>query len=344
VVAGSALTLTGQVTDDGLPDNSISQIWTVTASPVNSQSTVQFANASNQATTAIFATAGQYTLRLTADDGSLTSYDELNVAVTAAPVATNLAPLANAGTDKVTTVGSPVTLSGSVSDDGLPSGSTLSSNWTLVSGPGLTQFANDDQAMTSVSFDTAGDYVLQLEVSDGLLQSTDTVQVSVSESATTAIVYRINAGGPQLLDPSGNWQADNNASSLANTGKLWGKAAAITLGSLAGSVPDQLFQTERYDIASNPALAWNLPVIPGDYEVRLYFAEIWPGAQAAGKRVFNMEVEGQTLTDFDIYQRAGSDTAVVEVFTVSSDSELNISFQHVIENPAIKGIEVIKVP
>ena len=50
-------------------------------------------------TTANFDTAGSYTLRLTADDGDLTSFDELTIAVNAAGTATTLAIRISASSD-----------------------------------------------------------------------------------------------------------------------------------------------------------------------------------------------------------------------------------------------------
>ena len=49
---------------------------------------------------------------------------------------TNKAPTVNAGADQTVAHPTTVTLSGTATDDGLPVDSTLSFNWTKVSGPG----------------------------------------------------------------------------------------------------------------------------------------------------------------------------------------------------------------
>lgn len=68
----SPLSLSGKVTDDGLPAPFV-VAWSapVSASPVS------FANASALSTTASFTTPGAYTLRLQADDGMSTVFDDL---------------------------------------------------------------------------------------------------------------------------------------------------------------------------------------------------------------------------------------------------------------------------
>jgi len=59
-------------------------------------------------------------------------------------------------------------LAGSVSDDGLPAG-LLTANWSQVSGPGTTTFANPGSTNTTAAFSAPGDYVLRLSASDSAL-------------------------------------------------------------------------------------------------------------------------------------------------------------------------------
>src|ERR1017187_4588972 len=69
-------------------------------------------------------------------------------------------------------------LNGVVTDDGLPVGSTLSLQWTKYYGPGTVTFANPMSAETAVTFSTNGLYVLKLTADDGVIQSSDLVEVS----------------------------------------------------------------------------------------------------------------------------------------------------------------------
>lgn len=182
------------------------------------------------------------------------------------------------------------------------------------------------------------------------------------------IVYRINAGGPQIAASPIPWAADqavngSDASGPANPGtpspyvtlpsggdKTYGTGAAIT--NTTGA-PNALFQTERWfpSGTANGTMAWAFPVTSGDYTVKLYFAEIFPDAGTVGTRVFDVNIEGQpALTDYDQFSEAGAlNVALVETFNVTiSDGVLNIDLIGDIdgpggnvENPNIKGIEII---
>jgi hypothetical protein len=108
--------------------------------------------------------------------------------------------------------------------------------------------------------------------------------------------------------------------------------------------PTALFQTERYDGPGGAEMQWSFPVTPGNYEVRLYFAEIFGSAGSPDARVFDVRIEGElVLDDYDVYVAAGNalNRGVMESFVVNSNSVLNVNFSHVVENPAIKGIEIL---
>ena len=79
-------TLDGTVTDDGLPNppGSVTVTWTKQSGP----GTVTFGNANAVDTTADFSSSGMYVLRLTANDGSLSNFSEITVAVNPAPANT----------------------------------------------------------------------------------------------------------------------------------------------------------------------------------------------------------------------------------------------------------------
>jgi hypothetical protein len=117
-------------------------------------------------------------LRLTASDSLLSSSDDVVFTVNAAP-ATNLAPVVNAGPDQTITFPAAATLTGTATDDGLPSG-TLTKTWTKVSGPGTVVFVNASSLNASATFSVAGSYTLRLTVTDGALMSSDDVIINVS--------------------------------------------------------------------------------------------------------------------------------------------------------------------
>ncbi len=212
-------TLSATVTDDGLPSSpgTVTRSWTKQSGP----GTVTFANASSNNSTASFSTAGTYVLRLTANDGSLQAFDELTVTVqAAAPV--NQAPVVNAGNDQTIQLPASAALSATVTDDGLPTG-TLTRSWTKVSGPGNVSFGNASANNTSASFSTAGTYVLRLTASDGSLQASDDITITVLAAAAVNQPPVVNAGNDQTIQ-------------LPNTAALSGTVTDDGLPSSPGTV------------------------------------------------------------------------------------------------------------
>jgi hypothetical protein len=92
----------------------------------------------------------------------------------------NQAPVVNAGTDQTIKLPSGATLNGSATDDGLPSGSSLTTTWTKSSGPGTVTFADASALSTTASFSESGTYVLNLNASDGELADNDQVTITVN--------------------------------------------------------------------------------------------------------------------------------------------------------------------
>jgi hypothetical protein len=165
-----------------------------------------------------------------------------------------------------------------------------------------------------------------------------------TDAAATEVLYRVNAGGDELAgDPV--WTADSltSPSPYRTAGSVATTANPIdtTDASVPAGTPAELFQTERYDPLDATDMTWAFPVVPGDYEVRLYFAETY--FDTVGSRVFDVEAEGVVvLNDLDVFAEAGAmDKAIVRSFPVTSDGTLDLAFRHVVENPAVKAVEVI---
>ena len=92
----------------------------------------------------------------------------------------NRAPVVNAGPDQSITLPATATLAGTASDDGLPVGSILTTQWSVVGGPGTVTFADANAAATTATFAVEGDYTLRLTATDGELSTADTVAVTVN--------------------------------------------------------------------------------------------------------------------------------------------------------------------
>ncbi|HEX8150503.1 MAG TPA: PKD domain-containing protein [Pyrinomonadaceae bacterium] len=188
-VAGADQTITlpsttavaGSVSDDGLPQGrSVSARWRKVAGP----GAVTFADAGAASTNVSFSEAGNYVLRLTADDSDLNAHDDLVVTVKPAPV--NHAPTAEAGPNQTVSLPGTASLSGQATDDGLPSGSTLSYAWSVVSGPGPVNFSNPHANATTAAFSAEGVYTLRLTVSDSQLTAADELSVTVRPQGTNS--------------------------------------------------------------------------------------------------------------------------------------------------------------
>ena len=169
-------TLSGAVADDGLPEGaSVTVLWTQVSGP----GAVVFGDPTRAITSATFATAGTYVLRLTASDTVLSAFDD--IVVLARPP--NESPAANAGPDLALVLPAPLTISYSVTDDGRPLGGALTIEWTMVSGPGTALFRNQTLTTITVGFDVPGTYVLRVTATDTEFTVTDDVAVVVTGTA-----------------------------------------------------------------------------------------------------------------------------------------------------------------
>ncbi|MEZ4866170.1 MAG: S8 family serine peptidase [Caldilineaceae bacterium] len=169
--------LSGMASDDGLPTVTFTTTWSLVSGP----GTVTFGDAHALQTSAAFNVAGSYTLRLTADDGQLSTSDDLLITVNPIP---NQAPSVNAGPDTAVTLPDSATLNGTAADDGLPAPANLVTTWSVVSGPGAVTFGDANALNTAASFATDGVYTLRLTANDGELTASDDLVVSVSPQAS----------------------------------------------------------------------------------------------------------------------------------------------------------------
>lgn len=131
------------------------------------------------------------------------------------------------------------------------------------------------------------------------------------------------------------WQPDN----YFMNGRLSDQRLEIV-----GSPDPDLFATERYGHFN-----YAIPVDTRDqYTLILHFVEFYFGSQAAGgvgSRVFRVMCNGETLLDnFDIYKEAGSLHVLTKTFyhlKPSAQGKLNITFEPVVNNATVSGIEVL---
>ncbi|MEM1060086.1 MAG: discoidin domain-containing protein [Verrucomicrobiota bacterium] len=91
----------------------------------------------------------------------------------------NQAPSVEAGSDQTEALGTAVNLNGVVTDDLLPAGSTVTTLWSLQSGPGGVTFGQASSPQTTAEFSAEGAYVLELSADDGDLTASDTVTITI---------------------------------------------------------------------------------------------------------------------------------------------------------------------
>jgi hypothetical protein len=157
----------------------LSYQWSLTSVPTGSTATLSSAIAMNPTFTADL--EGVYVASLVVNDGKESSNID-TVTVTAARA--NAAPTAKAGADQSVYQNTTVDLDGSESTD--PDGDPITYRWTIKSHTSLFPPALNDSASDKPRFwaTEAGDYVFELTVSDGVLNSAaDSVTVSVLNGA-----------------------------------------------------------------------------------------------------------------------------------------------------------------
>ena len=138
--------------------------------------------------------------------------------VTGAP--SNVPPVVNAGLDQTITLPGVAALSGTVTDDGLPLGNTLTVKWAQGSGPGTVTFANAVALRTTARFSNPGTYVLRLTASDSVLSGTAEITIVVNAASPGKTYYVSNSG--------------SNSNSGTSTSSPWKTMAKVQsfLGSL----------------------------------------------------------------------------------------------------------------
>jgi len=246
----NGVTLSGSVTDDGLPNppGSTNKSWTKQSGP----GTVTFGSPSAAVSTATFSSAGTYVLRLTASDSVLSSFDEATVVVNPQ----NLAPTVNAGPDQNVSLPSGVTMNGTVSDDGQPNPpAATTKSWTKQSGPGTVTFGTPNAAVSTATFSAAGTYVLRLTVSDSVLSSFDEVSVVVGPQNFAPTV---NAGPdktialPSGASLNGTVNDDGLPNPPATTTKSWTKQSGP--GTVTFGTPNAAATTASFSQAGSYVL------------------------------------------------------------------------------------------
>lgn len=176
ILISSTVTLKGSLSFDNDGDP-LTYSWTLNA-PAGSSATLDNPNAANP--TFVADIKGTYT-------ATLVVYDPWAASAAKKVVVsfTNIKPVANAGTSVSSVIGNAVLLNGTSSSD--PNGDSLTYRWALVSLPQGSTSALSNPASATPSFtpDLPGNYIAQLIVNDGMVDSDpSTVEINAITIAT----------------------------------------------------------------------------------------------------------------------------------------------------------------
>jgi len=139
---------------------------------------------------------------------------------------------------------------------------------------------------------------------------------------------RINLGGDGYQDSQGGWGTPDEGCS---DGWVESSAARIT-----GTADPALYQTLRVGLST-----CRYPVPNGPYTVTLKFAEL--SYPSPGRRRFDVYAENQLrLANLDVELMGGYQGAWDYPFAVTvNDGALDLSFQHIFDNPTIAAIAIV---
>lgn len=174
---------------------------------------------------------------------------------------------------------------------------------------------------------------------------------------TTSVLHRVNAGGPAVMamDRGPEWGADqgptsayrvDSGSTVSPTTPYSVPLAKVDSTVPLSTTPLSVFADERVDLGAKGDLKevqWRLPVPAGKaVTVRLYFASRSAAHAAAGKRVFDVRLDGVLKADdVDVHAAVGGQTGTMRSYPITSDGSVDVQLTHEVDHPAISAIEVV---
>jgi hypothetical protein len=286
VNVGQTVTLEGgQSTDpDGDP---LTYAWSFISRPAGS--TAELSDPTAAQPTFVADAAGDFVVQLVVNDGTANSAPDTVVIQAGGG---NLRPTADAGPNQTVDVAQTVTLNGSGSSD--PEASPLAYAWSFVSRPAGSAATLSDATLVQPTFvaDVAGEYVVQLVVNDGTVNSLpDTVIVSVQSP------------GPEGLDLA---VTNFKATKVLKLGKDPEKSVRLrvwikNVGQTAGDAPATLVGLQNGAEVYRETITVSVPVRK---KVHFDFPSYTP--TAAGEIAWTVTIQDENASN-------NSATAVTEV-------------------------------
>jgi hypothetical protein len=164
------------------------------------------------------------------------------------------------------------------------------------------------------------------------------------------VTYRIDVGrdGGAAMDCKNRlWLGDCRYSPEIGYGSLDSGNSTNTDAVISGTPDQKLYQTSRW---SPDFIGYRFDTYqPGDYLVRLMFAETFFGTKSfpgpsLGLRVMDGTINGKpALTGFDIIKEAGGSNAAVDrsfILHIDKPDPIIVRLTATANNPTLSGIEV----
>lgn len=177
---------------------------------------------------------------------------------------------------------------------------------------------------------------------DGASADSSQISTSTSTSSTSTDIVAVDSGGGPVSNANGG-DASFVADEFYSAGGTSTSTSPVSVTGLTNAAPMNVYLTQR-----DGTFNYTIPGLAAgaQYTVLLHFAETY--FNAAGKRVFNVAINGATvLSDLDIYATVGENAALVESFATMANSsgQIVISFTNGTANqPTVAGVEVRGAP
>ncbi|NJK82440.1 MAG: hypothetical protein HC912_00075, partial [Saprospiraceae bacterium] len=179
-----------------------------------------------------------------------------------------------------------------------------------------------------------------------------TKSIEITKQSGCPATVRINAGGTTQTVAGTTWTGctAGNCNNYVTGGGAYTQPNNPTITQIPSGMNQTIFQTEWTGGQSGGtpvpvgqvAFSYNIPVVNGNYLIRLYFTEL--NKNGVGLRVFDVNIEGgaKELVNYDIFKEVGYRVATSKEFTFNiTDGVINIDFIRQVENAKISAIEII---
>ncbi|MCP4967464.1 MAG: hypothetical protein GY926_19800, partial [bacterium] len=172
---------------------------------------------------------------------------------------TNQPPTVNAGPDQTIALPNTATLNGTITDDGLPTGATVTHTWTKISGPGTVTFTNPNTEDTTATFSQHGTYTLKLEANDTQHTANDQIEIEVTPQPTTRSHYTF--GGTMIgysIDGTLTTTATGHLDSteITNTGTTIARQTYLPFGGVRNASSNGLSTDHTFTGQVDDDLGW----------------------------------------------------------------------------------------